>query len=279
MKISFYFVYIIFISILFCNNLIGEELQMSQEKYTPNEEVFLLNLARATLYYYITSRSTPQIDQSTIPNKLKEKRGCFVTLNKRGTGLRGCIGYLIPVESIYEGVINRAVAAAVSDPRFPAVTYGELKDINVEISILTLPKKLEVSSADDLLKKLHPLKDGVIIETPYGSSTFLPQVWEQLPNKEDFLNHLCLKHGAPAGTWKKTSEITISTYEAIVFKDETYGKIVAAKKGAVVGSGGATIIGEVSLKDIISEPTKVKEGTKLAPLTVLSPDSDIIQNK
>jgi len=275
----FVLVYIFFIFNLFYTIANGEDQQMVQEKYTAQEELFLLNLARATLYCYLTDRSIPNIDKTLIPEKLKEKRGCFVTLTKRNSGLRGCIGYLIPVETIYDGVINRAIAAAVSDPRFPAVKYDELKDIRLEISILTLPKKLEISSSQDLLNKLRPLKDGVIIETPYGSSTFLPQVWEQLPAKEDFLSHLCSKHGAPANIWKDVSKISVSTYEAIVFEDKVYGKIVTANKGAIAGAGGAEIIGKVSINNPVLKPITVSQGTKIEPLTILSPESDIIQNK
>ena len=125
---------------------------------------------------------------------------------------------------LYQNVMNRAVTAATRDPRFPKVTLDELKNIKIEISVLTEPKQLNFSSPDDLLSKLQPLIHGVILQTPYGSSTYLPQVWEQLPDKQEFLSRLCQKHGAPYHLWKTDhKKIKISTYQAIVFGEEKFG--------------------------------------------------------
>jgi AmmeMemoRadiSam system protein A len=179
---------------------------------------------------------------------------------------------------LYVNVIDRAIASATQDSRFPQVKYSELKGIKIEISVLTEPKPMEFSSPEDLLAKLRPLKDGVILETRYGESTFLPQVWEQLPEKEAFLGHLCMKHGAPADTWKRDyKNLKVLVYEAVVFGEEDYGRKTAGKKGAVVGKGGATVVGYADLKKEAGNkgPAKAAEGTVLEPGTIVTQESDI----
>lgn len=191
---------------------------------TATDKKTLLVLARQTLVRYLTDGSLPAVDESQLSQSLLDKGACFVTLNKRGTGLRGCIGIFQRVEPLYRTVMGRAVAAATKDFRFPTVRLEELPDIKLDISVLTEPKGLEFTTAESLLEKLRPLKDGVILTTQYGSSTFLPQVWEQLPDKEQFLYHLCRKHGAPGMIWKEAPEsIQIQTYQAIVFGEDEYG--------------------------------------------------------
>jgi hypothetical protein len=155
-----------------------------------------------------------------------------------------------------------------------------LKNIKIEISVLTSPRALHFSSPEDLLKKLQPLKDGVILKTRYGSSTFLPQVWEQLPQKEQFLAHLCMKHGAPADTWRKEwKDNKVDIYHADVFSEETWGRIIVGKDGAVTGKKGAVILGKISPNGSsrCQEPKRVKEGTGLEAGTILRAGSDAQQ--
>jgi AMMECR1 domain-containing protein len=104
------------------------------------------------------------------------------------------------------------------------VAYDELKDIRIEISVLTEPKEISFTSAQGLLDKLRPFEHGVILHTPYGSSTYLPQVWQQLPAKEDFLSQLCLKHGAPEDYWVAHPEnLRVEVYRAEHFQEAAYG--------------------------------------------------------
>lgn len=195
-----------------------------EQRLTESDKKNLLVLARKTLVRYLTDGSQPSVDETQLSRSLLEKGACFVTLNKRGTGLRGCIGIFQRVEPLYRTVMGRAIAAATHDFRFPTVRLEELADIKLDISVLTEPQDLEFTTAESLLEKLRPLKDGVILTTRYGSSTFLPQVWEQLPDKEQFLYHLCRKHGAPGMIWKEAPEtIQVQTYQAIVFGEEKYG--------------------------------------------------------
>ncbi len=189
------------------------------EDNTLNEEeqMFLTGLARSTLESYLKDKKTPRVNRDTMPEKLTEKKGCFVTLTKNSQ-LRGCIGHIFPEKPLYQCVIDNAVSAATRDPRFKPVTYEELDDIHVEVSVLSVPETLAFASQDELLSKLAPLKDGVIIN--YGShrSTYLPQVWEQLPGKEAFLSSLCKKGGAPGDCWKRDN-VKIETYQAQVFEE------------------------------------------------------------
>jgi len=151
-----------------------------------------------------------------IPSKLKEKRGAFVTLTINGQ-LRGCIGHILPVQELYKDVIENARAAAFNDPRFPPLKKEELPNLKIEISILDLPKKLEYESPQMLIDYLNKNKPGVILKKGPYQATFLPQVWEELPNPEDFLTHLCLKAGLPADEW--TYGIEIETYKAEKIKE------------------------------------------------------------
>ena len=117
---------------------------------------------------------------------------------------------------LYEAVIKNSISAAYSDPRFPPVTKEEAAELEIEISILTVPVKLNYTDAADLLKKLnHDL--GLIIKKGMYSATFLPQVWEDLPDKEQFLTHLCLKAGLSGEAWKENLEVY--TYKVEKFGD------------------------------------------------------------
>ena len=123
-----------------------------------------------------------------------------------------------------------------------------------------------------------PLKDGVILKTPYGASTFLPQVWEQLPDKEEFLAHLCRKHGAPGDAWRRDyKNVAVSTYEAVVFSEEVFGRRVVGRHGATVGDKGAAVLGstDFTANGFQRGATPVAAGTKLTPGTIVAPDADV----
>jgi len=184
---------------------------------TEQEGRYLLSLARKTIEQKIFGSEAEVEDVSPDSNKLFERRGTFVTLTIEG-GLRGCIGNIIPQESLIEGVKANAVSAAFRDPRFKPLSKKEWKKVKIEISILTDPRPLDYSDKDDLLEKLRPGIDGVIIKKDYHQSTFLPQVWEQLPDKKEFLNHLCLKAGLDGDEWKK-ERLEVLTYQVQAFEE------------------------------------------------------------
>jgi AmmeMemoRadiSam system protein A len=124
-----------------------------------------------------------------------------VTLTKAGE-LRGCIGYIEGVKPLYQAVIDNAANAALRDPRFPAVGPEELDDIRVEVSVLSRPEPLSYDDPDELLGRLVPGRDGIILRKGMCQATFLPQVWKQLPDKKQFLRRLALKAGLAGDGWR-----------------------------------------------------------------------------
>jgi len=185
--------------------------------FTPEERKSLLNLARRTLKAAVVDGKEPDVDEAALSNKFKERKGCFVTLMKAGK-LRGCIGYIFPQGPLYQAVIDNARNAALRDARFAPVRADEIDDIHIEVSVLTVPQKLEFSSPEDLLVKLHPREDGVVLQMGRRQATFLPQVWEQIPQKEEFLNELAVKAGCPSWTWKMPAT-KVLIYHVEAFKE------------------------------------------------------------
>ncbi|MFH1789094.1 MAG: AmmeMemoRadiSam system protein B [Candidatus Altiarchaeota archaeon] len=184
---------------------------------TPEEEDFLLKLARETLEKHYADGGAPSVDEAKLTARLKALSGAFVTLNKHGS-LRGCIGHITPQKPLYEAVIENVLNAALRDPRFSPVVNEELTDIHIDISRLTLPEELVFDGSDELLAKLVPGRDGVVLKYGGRQSTYLPQVWDQLPDKEEFLTSLCRKQGSPGDCWRK-KDVVVEVYGAQVFEE------------------------------------------------------------
>ena len=178
----------------------------------------LVRLARRTIAARLGISGGPPDSDITKDPALQEKRGTFVTLKIRGQ-LRGCMGCLTPSETILEGIQRNALNAAFKDPRFPALTVPELEEAEIEISILTSPQELGYADCNDLLTRLRPNIDGLIISKGLARATFLPQVWEQLPRTEDFLSHLCRKAGLPSDEWRKGG-LGVETYQVQYFHEK-----------------------------------------------------------
>ena len=188
---------------------------------TPENGRLLVALARSTLMEKFGLPSPPA-DADRMRSALSDaafqaRRATFVTLKHKGR-LRGCIGTLSASDPLAEGVRRNAVNAAFHDPRFSPLTERELGQVEIEVSVLTEPQPLAFSDPEDLLRKLRANVDGVIIRQGHASATFLPQVWEQLPKKEDFLGHLCLKAGLPRDAWKR-GKLETSTYQVQYFEE------------------------------------------------------------
>jgi AmmeMemoRadiSam system protein A len=156
-------------------------------------------------------------DRDLADPTFREKHGTFVTLKLKNQ-LRGCMGCLTPSETILQGIQRNAINAAFNDPRFPALTAIEHDQAAIDISILSSPRELEYSKGGDLLEKLRPTIDGVIINKGLARATFLPQVWEQLPRTEDFLAHLCRKAGLSPDEWKRGG-LGVSIYQVQYFHE------------------------------------------------------------
>jgi AmmeMemoRadiSam system protein A len=174
---------------------------MSTDKLTDEEKKILLRIAREALELGVLGERLPSFEVGSMTPRLKENGASFVTLTIHGN-LRGCIGALEPYQPLAKDVREHAIAAALEDPRFPPVSPKELDQIEVEVSRLTVPERLEYKDAEDLLAKLRPNVDGVILREGPRRATFLPQVWEKIPDKAEFLDNLCYKMGAAPNSWR-----------------------------------------------------------------------------
>lgn len=175
---------------------------MTEDALTTEEKHTLLELARQALEGGVCGKKSPPLDIKSLPTNLQEQGASFVTLTIAGS-LRGCVGALEPYQPLAEDVCEHAVAAALQDFRFPPVQSEELPRIEIEVSRLTSPIPLVYTSPDDLLSKLRPGIDGVVLRNGSRRATFLPQVWEKLPDPADFLDNLCYKMGAAPDSWRK----------------------------------------------------------------------------
>jgi len=190
---------------------------MSETRLSDDERGLLLRLARESIEAVVNDRPLPLLDSEALPASLRELGASFVTLTEDGE-LRGCIGALEAYQPLAEDVREHAVAAAQEDFRFYPVRPKEVAHIQIEISRLTQPQPLEYESTEDLLGKLRPGIDGVILRDGLRRATFLPQVWEKLPDKEAFLSHLCAKMGAAENAWRK-KKLTVLTYQVEEFHE------------------------------------------------------------
>ena len=187
------------------------------DKLTEEEGRCLVSVARQTIELRLFNLEDESQHDSDLSPKFSEMRGTFVTLTIEGS-LRGCIGHIIPQESMIEGVRINALNAAFKDPRFRPLSRKEWEKVKIEISILTDPKPVAYADGDDLLNKLQPGIDGVIIKKGLSQATFLPQVWDQLPDKKEFLRHLCMKAGLDSDAWKD-EELEVSIYQVQAFEE------------------------------------------------------------
>ncbi|RLD14262.1 MAG: TIGR00296 family protein, partial [Caldiserica bacterium] len=182
---------------------------------TEEDKITLLKIARRTLEEYLKTGKVPDFEIKS--ENLKRIQGAFVTLHKKGR-LRGCIGNIIGRKPLWETVRDMAIESAVGDPRFPNVKYEELKDVDIEISVLSPLKK--VSSPNEILLGKH----GVLVRKGFNQGVYLPQVATETGwSKEEFLSSLCYhKAGLPPDAWKdKDTELYI--FEAIVFDEKEFG--------------------------------------------------------
>ena len=182
---------------------VGVDLGLSdQDKET------LLNIAKTVIESKARGKPLPEFAVDS--QVLKEKRGAFVTINKRGQ-LRGCIGYIQAYKPLYQTVEEMAAQAAFHDPRFDPVTERELPDIEIEISVLTPMKRIR--DIEEIEVGMH----GILIEKGFNSGLLLPQVATEYGwDRKTFLEHTCLKAGLPTDAWKD-KDVVISIFSADIF--------------------------------------------------------------
>lgn len=185
--------------------------------FTAAEKELLLQLAKESIIHGLIVEQPMHIDIDNFPSHLQEKLACFVTLNKNGN-LRGCIGHLEAVQPLVKDVVENAFAAAFRDPRFPQLSESEMTELEIEISILSPPHPMEFASEQDLVAQLRPGVDGLILKHGRFVGTFLPSVWDSLPDADSFLNQLKRKAGLETDFW--ASDILILRYTTDSFSDK-----------------------------------------------------------
>jgi AmmeMemoRadiSam system protein A len=179
------------------------------------EKQYLLKLVRTTIVTLLENKNLPET--TPVSEKMNDKYGVFVTLHKDGN-LRGCIGYIEGVDSLYKSVMRMAQSAAFQDPRFPPVREDEVEELEIEISVLSPIKKIKN------IEEIQVGKHGLIIQQGISRGLLLPQVatdWGW--NREEFLQQTCRKAGLPTSAWKD-SGTEISIFSAEIFSEKDFHK-------------------------------------------------------
>jgi len=205
---------------------------VDKEIFTVADGKELIQFARDNIEYYLKNGEGIMIPE-VIKEKFKENYGAFVTLNThnvKGNPLRGCIGYIEPKFALYDVIHKVSISSATEDTRFSPVSIDEMDNITIEISILTPPKILEVSSPNEYLEKIVIGRDGLIAERGMRRGLLLPQVpidHDRNWDVETFLNHTCSKAWLSSDAWKDIKGTKISSFQAIIFEEKTpLGEVV-----------------------------------------------------
>jgi len=183
---------------------------------SPKTQQTLLTLARQAISHGLHHEETFPLDLQQFDSQLTNKGCCFVTLHISGQ-LRGCMGALSASQALVKDLIEHAYAAAFRDPRFPRVSAEELPKLHIEIAILTPLSPILCHSEAELLEQLQPFKDGLVLEDEHYRATFLPSVWEHLPDKIQFLRELKRKAGMPADYW--SDSLKAYRYHTLTFSE------------------------------------------------------------
>ncbi len=174
----------------------------------------LLRLALHSIEYGLAHGRVIAVDIDQYVAALRQPRACFLTLTEGGN-LRGCTGTLEPVRPLVEQVVEAAYSTAFRDPRFTALRATELDRLELELAVLGPLQRLQVATEDELITVLEPRIDGVVLEGDGRRATFLPKVWQQLPEPREFLRHLRHKAGLPEHGWP--ADIRVSRYRTETF--------------------------------------------------------------
>jgi len=169
-----------------------------------DEQVTLLRVARAAIEHVLRTGRPLDVEVERFSSGLREPRASFVTLRSGDGELRGCIGELEPRRALIASVADRARAAAFGDPRFPPVGADELDALAIHVSVLLPLAPIDAPSEVELVAQLRPGIDGLLIDDGLRRATFLPAVWNALPDPGAFLQALRRKAGMPAGVWPAT---------------------------------------------------------------------------
>lgn len=183
------------------------------------ERLQLLVLARESIRRRLLDARELRPTREEFPDdKFWQDRGVFVTLTEHGE-LRGCIGTIMPLSPLVQAVVSNALSAAFDDPRFEPLEEVEFTSVHIEISLLSIPAELAFSSLTDLQSKLEATRPGVILQRGSYQATFLPQVWEQLPDVSGFLDALCRKAGLRSESLSQPG-LSVFTYTVEAFSED-----------------------------------------------------------
>lgn len=185
--------------------------------FLPAQQQQMLSLARDSIKHGLHHHSPKPVELDSYAPLLQQPGCCFVTLHKSGK-LRGCIGALAPSQPLIKDIADHAYAAAFEDPRFPKLMAHELAELQIEISVLTPQVELSFASEEELLAQLTPFEDGLTLEDKHYRGTFLPVVWQQLPEKINFLRQLKLKAGMPPNYWSPT--LKAYRYHSVMIREQ-----------------------------------------------------------
>jgi AmmeMemoRadiSam system protein A len=188
------------------SDAVGRELSSGQR-------ALLTDVARRSIAYGLAHGEAMPVVLSAYADALREPKACFVTL-RIGEELRGCVGTLRARLPLVEEVARSAYSAAFGDPRFPPLTAEELDTIHLHISVLSTPEPMPVADEGELLARLRPGVDGLVLSDGARSSTFLPSVWDSLPEPKRFVTHLKLKAGMPPDHWSSSMRVQRYTTES-----------------------------------------------------------------
>ncbi len=180
---------------------------------SPAHRRILLQVARDSIAHGLRTGRPLVVDPADFDPELQAQRATFVTLEEGGQ-LRGCIGHLEAIQPLVADVAENAFNAAFRDPRFPPVSAGEFDALEIHISVLSPPEPMAFDSETDLLRQIRPGVDGLILEEGIYKGTFLPSVWEQLPDPRQFLAQLKMKAGLPPNYWSDTLKVSRYTTES-----------------------------------------------------------------
>lgn len=179
-----------------------------------------LQICKDSIDYALNNNKKIDIKKfDNIPSVFDEFGACFVTLEKEGR-LRGCIGSIIAHRPLIQDLVENAYSASFKDSRFHPLQLSELDKLTISISLLSYPEKMEFEDEPELLDEMRPFVDGIIIRDGQKQAVYLPSVWEQLPDKTEFLRSLRLKAGMPSDYWSAHFEAYKFTVEYITNKKD-----------------------------------------------------------
>ena len=207
-------------ALAFYGNAVAPGTGVPPQTLSPSQGDRLVRLARQTI---AAAFGDDVPGKGTVPDLpaqpvFDQARGVFVTLEQQGR-LRGCIGNLVAAEPLRKTVPRNALRAAFEDRRFAPLAAQELDTVRVSVSVLSPPARLVYRSARELVDGLQPHRDGVILQRGRARATFLPQVWDQIPEPERFLSALCRKAGLRPDTWQREL-LVIHTYQVQYFDEK-----------------------------------------------------------